>query len=94
MPVPKQFVDLPRAPRKNWDVSEDYDPLAGCPPGLKPKYIRMAQRPRSGSLVAMVRLKCLDCAAWNSAEVARCEIRTCPLWARTRRISRQAQSTD
>lgn len=28
-----------------------------------------------------VRLKCLDCCCGNAAEVRRCDIKTCPLWA-------------
>ena len=28
-----------------------------------------------------VRTKCLDCCCGNAAEVRRCDIKTCPLWA-------------
>lgn len=28
-----------------------------------------------------IRAKCLDCSCGNSAEVRRCTLKTCPLWA-------------
>jgi len=85
MSAPEQFRDLPRTPRKKWGVPEGYDPLATCPSSLREKYAPMAERARRGSLTAAVRLKCLECCAWSTAEVDRCEISSCALWARARR---------
>ena len=33
-----------------------------------------------------IKLKCLDCCAWDYAEAQQCEIRSCPLWALNLRI--------
>ena len=30
----------------------------------------------------MVKLHCLSCVCWQSAEVKRCELTHCPLWPR------------
>ena len=58
-----------------------YDPLETCPTDLRHRYEGMAKRaPRE--LAVAVRLKCLECAAWQPAEVPRCEITGCALWAR------------
>ena len=60
-----------------------YNPLQYCPsPG---KYEKLAERARNGSPPAMIRLKCLECCCWNSAEVKRCSVKGCALWARAHR---------
>jgi len=76
---------LPRPPGKKYRAPENYDPLGTLPPGGRSKYLPMLKRASEGSLPAMVRLKCLECCAWSPAEVARCEINQCPLYARNRR---------
>lgn len=58
----------------------DRDPLSTCPEHLRARYRRAAEASRRGSRVAAIKLKCLDCVCWNSAEVRRCEIRDCALW--------------
>lgn len=71
--------DIRAAPKK-------YDPLGTCPPPLRRRYANHALKASRGSLVSMIRLKCLECCAWNSAEVRRCEIRGCALWLRARGV--------
>ena len=66
-------------------VPEAYDPLRTCPPEYRGKYEKMAQRATAGSLAAMVKLHCLSCVCWQSAEVKRCELTHCPLWPRSQR---------
>jgi len=38
-------------------------------------------RMKNGSLKSAVILKCIDCCNYQSAEVARCAVKTCPLYA-------------
>ena len=66
-----------------------WNPLATCPEGMRGRYEGMA---RSPGLAAIVRLKCLECCAWNAAEVSKCEIRSCALWKR--RAKRLHQPVD
>jgi hypothetical protein len=40
----------------------------------------LMDRAAEGSLAAAAGLKCFDCTAGDKAEVARCQIRDCPLW--------------
>lgn len=62
-----------------------YDPLGTCPPERRRNYEKMAARATSGSFPAILRLKCLECCAWDASEVGRCEIRGCALWAKNRK---------
>jgi len=41
-----------------------------------------AQRPKKTRFTraAAIRLKCIDCSAYQKAEVRNCDIRECPLW--------------
>jgi len=82
---PAQLRDSGPKRRKEYEVSDRYDPLGTCTPEQQAKYEKVALRAAAGSLPAMVRLKCLECCCWNSAEVKRCEITRCALWARARR---------
>ncbi len=59
-----------------------HDPLGTCPPHLKPRYEAMAARAKKGHADPAARLKCLECCAWQSGEVAICHIVECALWAR------------
>lgn len=57
--------------------------LATCPPEKRDRFEkranRLANRPQMKTNA--IKLKCLECCAWQSAEVRRCEIRGCALWA-------------
>ncbi len=51
--------------------------LADVPESLRPMYLRaMSGRSRQ----AAVRVNCLMCVGWNSAEVDRCTATSCPLY--------------
>lgn len=67
-----------------WVDSDSRDVLATCPSERRERYERRAQLAsgpaRGGRLRAAIRLKCLECCAWNEAEVRRCEIKSCALW--------------
>ncbi len=67
-----------------------YDPLQTCPPEMRQRYKRMAGLAGQGRLPAMVRLKCLECCCWSSAEVRSCEITGCALWVRARKGNLEA----
>lgn len=44
--------------------------------------------------VVAIRQKCLDCMAWQEAEVRRCNIEHCPLWPyRMGRMKRQTAAS-
>ena len=59
-----------------------FDPLATCPAELRPRFRATADRVMAGgNRGSAIKLKCLDCCAWQSREVGRCEIRSCALWA-------------
>lgn len=77
--------DLPPAAPSERDFPDGFDPLATCPPAQRGKYEKVALRAANGSLAAAARLKCLECVAWQPAEVRKCEIRSCPLWLRSRK---------
>ena len=45
------------------------------------KYRVMFEKAATGrSRRAAIRLQCLECCGWQSAEVRRCHIKDCPLW--------------
>ena len=63
------------------------DVLETCPVEKRPALSKMAARVvdpanKSGraSKPAAIRLKCLECCAWQAAEVRRRQIRNCALW--------------
>ena len=82
--IPEQTGPLSSARAHIRAAPKKYDPLGTCPPALRRRYANHALKASRGSLVSMIRLKCLECCAWNSAEVRRCEIRGCALWLRAR----------
>lgn len=57
----------------------DRDLLATCPQASRDRWKSTALR-AGKSRKAAIRLKCLECCAWQMAEVARCQIRDCALW--------------
>ena len=58
------------------------DPLFHCPEALRPRFAARAAKVQAGtSLRAAIDLRCLDCCCWQPAEVKRCEINACSLWA-------------
>ena len=66
-----------------------FDPLATMPSDLpesqKRYYAKLAEKAPTQYRSA-VKLKCLECCAWDRGEVKRCEVSGCPLWAMNRRI--------
>ena len=82
---PEHLRGLSRKPRKKAHAPPGYDPLGTCPPSKRWKYEKTAKFAATGSLAAILRLKCLECVAWQQSEVQRCEIRGCALWPRARR---------
>lgn len=57
--------------------------LATCPPAKRDSFVTTARRVVNGprQRQAAIRIKCLECCCWQKAEVTRCEIRGCALWA-------------
>ncbi len=54
------------------------DVLATCPEDLKPRHegkVKMIHQKAKA-----IRLKCLECCAWQEAEVRACKIVDCALW--------------
>ena len=64
---------------------EGFDPLGMAPPAEADRYRKLGDRAHQAPMVA-IKAKCLECCAWSYPEAARCEIRTCPLWALNRWI--------
>ena len=62
-----------------------YEPLAPAPKKAQARFGTTAHRAHRGPMAA-IKLKCLECCAWEYSEAKRCEIRTCPLWALNRWI--------
>lgn len=55
--------------------------LRDCPDHLKDRFRKQAAVVSMGKQRApAIKLKCLECCAWQIAEVHRCEIRGCALW--------------
>ena len=79
---PVQLRDCGPKRRKRYRVFERYDPLDTCPPSERHRSKSAVELARNGSLAAAAKLKCLECACWSHAEVKKCEIVGCPLWAR------------
>jgi hypothetical protein len=51
------------------------------------KYHKLAKKSANGSLIAKVKLKCLDCCCWQRSEVMACRDENCPLWDAFKRNS-------
>jgi hypothetical protein len=81
----EQIVTIESRPRQKAVFPPQYDPLGTCPPELKVRYEKAALRAQNGSLAAILKLKCLECVAWQQSEVRRCEITGCALWPRARK---------
>ena len=67
-----------------------FEPLAlmpkrDLPPRWKHRWQQLADRAHTHPLAA-VELRCIDCCGWERTEAARCDARTCSLWALNRRI--------
>lgn len=58
------------------------DVLATCPSDQKERWASAAARTVNGprQRASAIRLKCLECCAWQQAEVRRCAIKECALW--------------
>jgi|DEB0MinimDraft_6_1074348.scaffolds.fasta_scaffold47071_3 hypothetical protein len=58
------------------------DLLSTCPENLKARHEskakKLAEAPKTRSVA--IKLKCLECCAWQEAEVRRCQITDCALW--------------
>lgn len=54
------------------------DVLETCPPELRERHASKAANVHQRSKA--IRLKCLECCAWQEAEVRNCQIRNCALW--------------
>ena len=57
--------------------------LATCPPEKREGFRSTARRVENGprQRQAAIRIKCLECCAWQIAEVTNCHIQGCALWA-------------
>lgn len=44
------------------------------------KFHPLVKKAANGSLIAKVKLKCLDCCCWQRSEVLTCKDKDCPLW--------------
>ena len=62
-----------------------FEPLATCPPAAQGRYDRRAGLAADQPMRA-IEVKCVECCGWSRPEAARCDIRSCPLWAMNRRI--------
>ena len=76
--------DTPEAPSSTNE--DEFRPLAMCPEDARSRFERRARLAGDRSMRAAIELKCIDCCGWSRPEAARCEIRTCPLYAMNRRI--------
>lgn len=45
----------------------------------KGRFLPVLERAKNGSVKALVKLKCLDCANWQTTEVKNCQCLDCPL---------------
>ena len=64
---------------------DNYDPLGTCPTDLKSRYSRLGEAAKKGHFTPILRLKCLECCAWQPGEVAKCHINECALYARNKK---------
>jgi hypothetical protein len=58
------------------------DILLTCPPEKRESFASTARRVLNGprQRQAAIRIKCLECCAWQIAEVTNCHINGCALW--------------
>ena len=56
--------------------------LATCPPDQRDRWQSTAEKAVNGPRQRhyAIRTKCLECCAWQQAEVTRCQLRECALW--------------
>jgi len=56
--------------------------LSTCPEDLKPRHESKAQKLREAPKTRSVaiRVKCLECCAWQESEVRNCQLFDCALW--------------
>ncbi len=64
---------------------EGFDPIGLAPENARRRYAKAGLLAHQQPLKA-IKLKCLDCSAWEHREAKRCAIRSCPLWALNRWI--------
>ena len=82
-----------RARQRELGAPAGFDPLRTCPSTLREKLSGRASRAHRSQRDALV-LMCVSCTGWSHAEAARCEIRSCPLWAFNRRyLSRDGEGS-
>lgn len=55
------------------------DLLATCPEDKKKRYQKLADQALNGSRASAVKIKCLECCAWQYAESRTCQITDCAL---------------
>jgi hypothetical protein len=53
---------------------------ASIPTDMKERFTPVLEAARNGSRSAGVKLKCLDCSHWSSAEIKHCTVTSCGLW--------------
>lgn len=51
------------------------------PVAVRKRFLPVVERAEAGSRTAAVKLKCLDCSGYNTAEIKHCPCDTCSLWA-------------
>ena len=58
------------------------DLLATCPEDQRERWKSVAIRAENGPRQrdAAIRIKCLECCAWQAPEARNCQLRDCALW--------------
>jgi hypothetical protein len=70
--------DISTDPSKS--PSRDFNTLlATCPQEKRDRFKIRASRALTSKVTA-IRIKCLECCAWNAVEVSKCQIIECALW--------------
>lgn len=82
--VPSKRADFggkkgPRTPRikKMKAFAPSFAKMRLCTPE---RYLPLVDKAEQGSKMACIKLKCLECSAWQGSEVRRCVITHCPLF--------------
>lgn len=44
------------------------------------RYVSLVDKLLKGKVLSAIRAKCMDCCAYQEAEVRECKIKSCPLW--------------
>jgi hypothetical protein len=70
-----------------------FKPLATCPEKIAPRYKILAGK-CDKSFSSAIKMKCLDCCAWEYREAKACVIVTCPLWEISNRIYKRGASDE